>query len=61
MVKLFKNALGRVFGEGHRKRSSIELQTFVSDAVRIENDRPFISASSHPNHLLPIAPSSFLG
>ena len=61
MVKLFINALGRVIGEAHRKPSLIELQTFVSDAVRIVNDRPLTSVSSHPNDLLPISPLSFLG
>ena len=61
VVKLFKNALGRVIGEARRKPSLIELQIFVSDAVRIVNDRPLTSVSSHPNDLLPISPSSFLG
>ena len=61
MVKLFKYALGKVTGEARRKLSLIELQVFVSDAVRIVNDRPLISVSSHPNDLLSISPSSFLG
>ena len=61
MVKLFKNALGRGIGEARRKPSLMELQTFVSDAVRIVNDRPLISLTSHPDELLPISPSSFLG
>ena len=61
MVKLFKNALGRVIGEARRKPSLIELQIFVSDAVRIVNDRPLTSVSSHLNDLLPISPSSFCG
>ena len=60
-MKLFKNALGRIIGEARRKPSLIELQTFVSDAVRIVNDRPLTSVSSHLNDLLPISPSSFLG
>ena len=51
MVKLFKNALGRVIGEARRKPSLIELKSFVSDTVRIVNDRPLTSVSSHPNHL----------
>ena len=33
----------------------------MSDAVCIVNDRPLISVSSHPNDLLPVSPSSFLG
>ena len=61
MVKLFKYALGKVIGEARRKLSLIELQTFVSDAVRIVNDRPLTSVSSHPNDLLSISPFSFLG
>ena len=61
MVKLFKNALGRVLQDVRRRPSLIELQTFVSDAVRIVNDRPLTTVSSHPNDLAPISPSSFLG
>jgi len=61
MVKLFKNALSQVVGEARRKPSLIELQTFVSDALRIVNDRPFTTVSSHPHDLNPISPSSFLG
>ena len=61
MVKLFKNALRRVIGETPRKPSLTELQTFVSGTVRIVNDRPLTSVSSHPNDLLPISSSSFLG
>ena len=61
MVKLFINALGRVIGEARRKPLLIELQNFVSDAVRIVNDRPLTSVSSRPNDLLPISPLSFLG
>ena len=61
MVKLFKNALGRVLQDVRRRPSLTELQTFVSDAVRIVNDRPLSTVSSHPNDLAPISPSSFLG
>ena len=61
MVKLFKNVLGTVIGETPSKLLSIELHTFVSGAVRIVNDRPLTSVSSHPNDLLPISPSSFIG
>ena len=59
MVKLFKNAFGRVIEEARRKPSLIELQTFVSDAMLIVNDRPLTSVSSHSNDLL--YSSSFLG
>ena len=61
MVKLFKSSLGRVMGEARREPSLIELQTFVSDAVRIVNDRPLTALSDKPNDLAPITPSSFLG
>ena len=62
MVKLFKNALERVLQDVRRRPSLIELQTFVSDAVHIVNDRPLTTVSSHPNDLAPIiSPSSFLG
>ena len=61
MVKLFKNALGRVIGEARSKQSLIEIRTFVSDAVSIVNDRPLTSVSSRPNDLLLVSPSSFLG
>ena len=61
MVKLFKNALARVLQDVRRRPSLIELQTFVSDAVRIVNDRPLTTVSSHPNDLTPISPSPFLG
>ena len=60
MIKLFKSALNRVIGDGRRKSSLIKLQTFVSDAVRIANDRPLTSVTCAPNDLIPISPSSFL-
>ena len=44
-----------------RRPSLIELQTFVSNAVRIINDRPLTTVSSHLNDLAPISPPSFLG
>jgi len=61
MVKLIKQALGRALVDVRRKPTLIELQTFVSDAVRIVNDRPLTSVSSHPNDLAPITLASFLG
>ena len=47
MVKLFKNALRRVLQDVCRRPSLIELQTFVSDAVRIVNNRRLTTVSSH--------------
>ena len=38
MVKLIKTALTQVLGEARRLPSLIELQTFVSDAIRIVHD-----------------------
>ena len=61
MVKLIKNSLGRVLEGVRRKPSLIELQTFVSDAVRIVNDRPLTTVSSVPNDLSPLTPACFLG
>ena len=61
MVKLFKKVLESVAGEARRKPSLIELQTFISDAVRIVNDRPLTTLSGRPNDVMPITPSSFLG
>ena len=61
MVKLFKNALSHVLENSRRRPSLIELQTFVSDSVRIVNDRPLTTHSDQPNDLSPITPSSFLG
>ena len=61
MVKLTKNSLGKVLEEVRRKPSSIELHAFVSDAVRIVNDRPLTAVSSVPNHLSPLTPACFLG
>ena len=61
MIKLFKNALHQVMGEARRKSSLIELQTFVSDAVRIVNDRPLTTLSDKPNDLMPLNPACFLG
>ena len=61
MVKLFKYALGKVIGEAGSKLSLIDLQTLVSYAVRIVNNHPLTSVSSHPNDLLSISPFSFLG
>ena len=45
MVKLFKDALVRVLEQTRRKPTSIELQIFFSDAVRIVNDRPLTTPS----------------
>jgi len=61
MVKLIKQALSRALVDVRRKPTLVELQTFVSDAVRIVNDRPLTSVSSHRNDLAPITPASFLG
>ena len=61
MVKLIKNSLGRVLKEVRRKPSLTELQTFVSDAVRVVNDRPLDTVSSVPNDLSPLTPACFLG
>ena len=61
MVKLFKTALNKVLSDTRRMPTLIELQTFTSDAVRIVNDRPLTALSDHPNDLLPLTPSSFLG
>ena len=47
--------------EIRRKPSLIELQTFMSDAVRIVNDRPLTTVSDKSNNLAPLCPSSFLG
>ena len=44
-----------------RRPSLIELQTFVSDSVRIVNDRSLTTLSDQPNDLSPITPSSFWG
>ena len=43
MVKLFKTSVTRIMNEIRRKPSLIELQTFMSDALRIVNDRPLTS------------------
>ena len=51
MVKLIKKALTQVMGEARRTPSLIELQTFVSDAIRIVNDRPLTTISSTPGDL----------
>jgi len=61
MVKLFKNALGRVMEQTRRKPILIEIQTFLTDAVRMVNDRPLTTVSDQLNDLCPITPSSFLG
>ena len=61
MVKLFKASLTRVMNKICRKPSLIELQTFMSDAVRIVNDRPLTTVSDKPNDLALLCPSSFLG
>ena len=61
MVILIKNALTQVMGEVRRTLFLIELQTFVSDAIRIVNDRPLTTISSTPDDLTPLTPSCFLG
>ena len=61
MVKLIKIALSQVLGEARRLPSRIELQTFVSDAIRIVNDRLWTLISDTPNDLTPLTPSCFLG
>ena len=60
-MKLFKTSLTRVMNEIRRKPSLIELQKFMSDAVRIVNDRPLTTVSDKSNNLAPLCPSSFLG
>ena len=60
MVKLIKNALNQVLGEARRQFSLIELQTFVSDAVRMVNDRLLTALSDKPNDLNPLTPLCFL-
>ena len=60
-LSCFKNALGRVLQDVRWRPSLIELQIFVSDAVRIVNDCPLTTVSSHLNDLVPISPSFFLG
>ena len=47
--------------EIRRKPSLIELQTFMSDGVRIVNDRPLTTVSDMPNDLAPLCPSTCLG
>ena len=48
--------------EARRTPSLIELQTFVSDAIRIVNDRPLTTISSTPDDLTRLhTPSCFLG
>ena len=44
-----------------RKSTLIELQTFVSDAVRIVNDRPLTTVSSVLYDLSPLIPVCLLG
>ena len=43
------------------KPSLLELQTFMSDAVQIVNDRPLTTVSDKPNDLAHLCPSSFFG
>lgn len=61
MVKVFKKAFYQVMGDARRTLSLIELQTFISNAVRIINDRPLTSVSDKPNDLSSITPACFLG
>ena len=61
MVKLIKTALSQVLGEARRLPCLIELQTFVSDTIRVVNDRPLTTISDMPNDLTPLTPSCFLG
>ena len=61
MVKLFKDAFNCVLDQSRPRSSLIEIQTFTSDEVRIENDRPLTSLSDKPNDLAVITLSSFLG
>ena len=53
--------VGRAIREACRKLLLTELQTFVSDAVRIVNYSLLISVSSRPINLLLILPFPFLG
>ena len=48
-------------GEARRTPSLIQLQTFVSDAIRIVNNRPLTTISSTSDDLTPLTPSCFLG
>ena len=59
MVKLFKNALAKVLSDTCRLPSSIELQTFTFDAIRIVNDRPLTALSNVPNDISPLTLAYF--
>ena len=61
MVKLFKTLLTQVMNKIRWKPSLIKLQTFMSDAVRIVNNRPLTTVSNKPNDLASLCLSSFLG
>ena len=60
-MKLSKNAVSHVLENSRCTPSLIELQTFISDSVRIVNNRTLTTISDQPNHLSPITPISFLG
>ena len=61
MVKLVKSTLNKVLDNTRRRSSLIELQTVMSDAVGIVNDRPLTTLSSEPNDLSPLSLFCFLG
>ena len=61
MVKLIKITVGIVLEEVRRKPLLIELQTFVSDAARIVNDRTLTAVSSVSNDLPLLTQACFLG
>ena len=61
MVKLVKSTLNKVLDNTRRRSSLTEVQAFMSDAVRIVNDRPLTTLRSEPNDYSPLSPSCFLG
>ena len=60
MIKVFKRTLTNTIHITHRKPTLVELQTFVSNATRIVNDRPLTSQSDDPLDHNAISPSSIL-
>ena len=60
MIKVFKRTLTHIANLSQKMPSFVELQTYISNATRLVNDRPLTPLSDDPKDYTAISPSSLL-
>ena len=60
LIKMFKSTLMKVTDLSHRTPSLIELQTYISNTIRLVDNRPLTSLSDNPRDFNAISPSLLL-